>query len=256
MHILVSNDDGIDAKGLQALVAELANIARVTVVAPDGERSAQSQALTINQPLMVYEQNLGIAGLRAYRVGGTPADCVKLALGEIVQDDTPDLIVSGINHGPNLGTDILYSGTVGAAIEGLIYDIPAVAVSLVTWGGFEWDFSIAARYAAKIAPQMVADYQTTKRARLININVPNIPEGKLRGVAVTTMGVLRYENVFNKRTDPRGRVYYWMGGDITDDPSHPASDVEAVRAGKISITPLMVDLTDGSMLETLRKWEL
>ncbi|MEI6285176.1 MAG: 5'/3'-nucleotidase SurE [Bacillota bacterium] len=256
MHILVSNDDGINAKGIRILVEELAKIARVTVVAPDGERSAQSQALTINKPLMIHEQDMNILNVKAYRVDGTPADCVKLALGEIMQNDLPDLVVTGINHGPNLGTDILYSGTVGAAIEGLTYDLPALAVSLVTWGGYEWDFTVAARYAAKIAPQLVADYRLTKRARLININVPNLPEDKLRGSVVTTMGVLRYENIFERRTDPRGRVYYWMGGDITDDAAHPTSDVEAVRAGKISLTPLMIDFTDYSMMDVIRKWEI
>jgi len=256
MHFLVSNDDGINAKGIKELVAELAKIARVTVVAPDGERSAQSQALTINQPLMVHEQDWKIAEVRAFRVVGTPADCVKLALGEILRDDLPDMIITGINHGPNLGTDILYSGTVGAAIEGLTYDLPAIAVSLVTWGGYEWDFSIAARYTAKIAPQLLAEFRATKRARLVNINVPNLPEDKLRGAVVTTMGVIRYENIFERRIDPRGRVYYWMGGDITEDAAHPASDVEAVRAGKISLTPLMIDFTDYSMMEIIRKWDL
>ncbi|MFA6074437.1 MAG: 5'/3'-nucleotidase SurE [Negativicutes bacterium] len=256
MHILVSNDDGINAKGIRALVEELAKIARITVVAPDGERSAQSQALTINQPLMIHEQDLIIANVTAYRVEGTPADCVKLALGEILLNDIPDLIITGINHGPNLGTDILYSGTVGAAIEGLTCELPAIAVSLVTWGGYEWDFSVAARYAARIAPQLVANHRSTKRARLININVPNIPEEKLRGAVVTTMGVLRYENVFERRTDPRGRVYYWMGGAITDDAAHPTSDVEAIRAGKISLTPLMIDFTDYSMTDVIRKWDI
>ena len=256
MHILISNDDGIQAKGIQELIREIAKIARVTVVAPDGERSAQSQALTINRPLMVHEVDLKIDNVTAYSVGGTPADCVKLALEEILASDTPDLVVTGINHGPNLGTDILYSGTVGAAIEGLMFGVPAIAMSLVTWGGQEWDFGAAAKIAAFFAPQHIAACKKDKTARLININVPNLPNESLRGVAITHMGVLKYENIFERRTDPRGRVYYWMGGDIAEDECHAASDVEAVRAGKISITPLMVDLTDYKSLAAIAEWDL
>lgn len=251
MRILLTNDDGIDAAGIQVLWQELLEIADVVVVAPDAERSAASQAITVHSPIRVDKYCTADSRLCGWRIGGTPADCVKIALETLV-NEKPDFVVSGINHGPNLGTDVLYSGTVSAAIEGSLHGIPAVAVSLDSWSPS--DFKPAAKFTAKLLQDI---FQRSLPANtLLNVNVPALPTAQLNGVAITKLGVRQYANIFEPRLDPRGRTYYWMGGEIVENLNDADSDIVAVSNSKISVTPIHFDLTNYNIMEILKTWNL
>ncbi len=250
MQILITNDDGITAPGLQMLEQELSQIAEIVVVAPESERSAMSQAITVHNPIRVQKFDMQNAK-HAWQISGTPTDCVKLAV-EALLPKPPDVIVSGINRGPNLGTDVLYSGTVSAAMEGILYGIPSIAVSLDTWEDFS--YQPAARFVCKLILSMQKNQYPP--ATLLNINVPALPDQEIGGYVITKMGNRQYKNVFEKRLDPRGRAYYWMGGNTIDCENDPDSDVAVVRDGKISVTPIHFDLTNHNILNILRKWEL
>jgi 5'-nucleotidase len=248
MLILVSNDDGVDAEGLAALAAALEPLGRVVVVAPDRERSAVGHALTLHRPLRLSE-------LRPdwYAVDGTPTDCVHLGVHGVL-DRLPDLLVAGINHGPNLGDDVTYSGTVGVALEGALFGIPSLAVSLVARSDFQ--FGPAAEVACGLA-RRVADEGLPPGTRL-NINVPNVASSdELRGIRMTRQGRRRFGSGVEHKTDPRGRSYYWIGGDelgyVEED---EGSDVEAVAHNQVSVTPVRTDLTDHGFLDVLRGWRL
>ena len=242
MRILISNDDGIHAEGITELRKTLEELAEIYVVAPDRERSACGHKITMHRPLRVKEITYGPRS-RGWSVDGTPADCVKLAL-EALLPEPPDLVVSGINYGPNLGTDVLYSGTVSAAIEGSINSIPSIAVSLAS---YEYrDFSHACRLMKKLVQNSAKEIPP---GTLLNIN---LPPGPPLGTRVTRLGNRRYVNVFDRRIDPRGRVYYWMAGEPLDiDQDDPGTDVGAVMEGFASITPIHFDLTDYKMMDQL-----
>ncbi|QDR80640.1 5'/3'-nucleotidase SurE [Sporomusa termitida] len=252
MHILLTNDDGINAPGIKALWLELSQIARITVVAPDSEKSASSQAITVHHPIWVDTHCIDTPAICAWRVGGTPTDCVKVALEALLTDDRPDIIVSGINHGSNLGTDILYSGTVSAAIEGALHGLPAIAMSLDSWQPF--DFMPAAKMARKIVEKMVT--KCLPPNTLLNVNVPALKEEQFKGIAVTKLGVRSYENTFERRQDPRGRIYYWMSGKVSESENDPDTDIIAVKNGRVSITPIHFDLTNYGIIKAMETWEL
>lgn len=252
MRILLTNDDGIGAPGIQALWKALAEVGEVTVVAPTSERSAMSHAITVHHPIRVDKYCIDHPHICGWRIDGTPTDCVKIAV-EALLDDTPDIIVSGINHGPNLGTDVLYSGTVSAAIEGSMYGLPAVAISLNSWKSH--DFSAAAAFAPRIVAA-VLENGTLPPQTLLNVNVPAIPAEEIQGVKITKLGVVQYANIFERRFDPRGRTYYWMGGNTVDSDNSPDSDVTAVKEGFISVTPIHFDLTNYPLIHTLKNWRL
>jgi len=238
MRILISNDDGINAKGINQLRKSLEEYAEmeIFVVAPDRERSATGHKITMHRPLRVKEQFYPGANSKGWAVDGTPSDCVKLGL-EALLPVSPDLVISGINLGPNLGTDVLYSGTVSAAIEGIINDIPSIAISLASY--HYQDFTYSCDFIKKLVTSLG---KKLKRNTLLNINVP---PGKPRGIKVTRLGNRRYVNVFYKRTDPRGGTYFWMAGEPLDvDGDDPDTDVWAVKEGFISITPVHYDLTN------------
>ncbi|SFR06400.1 5'/3'-nucleotidase SurE [Desulfoscipio geothermicus] len=249
MRILLSNDDGIHAPGLAALRWALAPLGEVHVVAPDRERSGTGHGITVHKPLRPKQVKF-TDGTFGWAVDGTPADCVKLAI-EALLPQAPDIVVSGINHGPNLGTDVLYSGTVSAAIEGIINGFPAVAISLASYES--GDFKYAAAFAGLIIPGLMKG-NNTRECNLVNINVP---PGKPRGIKVTRLGNRRYVNIFHKRVDPRGRTYYWMAGEPEDSvPENPAVeadvDVEAIKNKYVSVTPLHFDLTDFQAIHYLQ----
>ncbi len=252
MHILLTNDDGIHAPGIKALWLELSQIARITVVAPDSEKSASSQAITVHHPIWVDKHCIDTPAICAWRVGGTPTDCVKVALEALLTDDRPDIIVSGINQGSNLGTDVLYSGTVSAAIEGALHGLPAVAMSLDSWQQF--DFMPAAKVARKIVEKMVT--KCLPPNTLLNVNVPALQAEQLQGIAITKLGVRSYENTFERRQDPRGRTYYWMSGKVSESENDPDTDIVAVKKGQVSITPIHFDLTNYGIIKSLETWEL
>lgn len=252
MRILVTNDDGINAPGIQALWKSLAEIAEVTVVAPASEHSAMSQAITVHHPIRVDEYCIDNPKICGWRIGGTPTDCVKIAV-EALLDTPPDIVVSGINHGPNLGTDVLYSGTVSAAIEGSMHGLPAIAISLNSWKSH--DFAAAAAFAKRLVPKVLEKGPLPPQT-LLNVNVPAVPEDQIKGVKITRLGVIEYTNIFERRFDPRGRTYYWMGGNIIDSENSKDSDVAAVKAGYISVTPVHFDLTSYQLINSLRDWQL
>jgi 5'-nucleotidase len=252
LRLLLTNDDGINAPGIKALWEELAEIAEIHVVAPDSERSATSQAITVHQPIRVDTYPIDHTRIAAWRISGTPTDCVKIAI-EALLPDRPDIVVSGINQGPNLGTDVLYSGTVSAAIEGALHNIPSVAVSLDSWES--GDFKPAAQFTRNIVQKLLQN--PLPPHTLLNINVPVAQDKpEMADVAITKLGVREYDNTFDRRKDPRGRTYYWMGGKVIDSDNDSDTDVAALKAGKISVTPIHFDLTNYSIMGMLKKWNL
>lgn len=239
MIILLSNDDGIQSEGLMALEESIAEVGEIYTVAPDRAQSSMSHALTLHRPLRVHE-----LGPRRLSVDGTPVDCVKLALSGLLPV-RPNLVISGINKGPNLGDDIIYSGTVSAAIEGALLGIPAIAVSLVTFKDF--DFRAAAEFTATLV-QRIAE-QGIPPKTLLNVNVPPVAKSELKGWRVTRMGKRHYSETIVERVDPRGVKYYWIGGDDLGFANDEGTDCYAVHEGYVSVTPLQVDLTDYKLLQ-------
>jgi len=250
LHVLISNDDGIDAPGIYALTQEVRKIARVTVVAPDKQQSAVGHAITMNYPLRAipFRKNNDFFG---YAVEGTPADAVKLGVRFLLKQK-PDLLLSGINHGSNTAINIIYSGTVSAATEGTILGIPSVAVSLTTYE--EADFSFAARLAARLA-LVVAD-RGLPEGTLLNVNVPAIPYERIRGIRLTKQGTSKWDDTFDVRRDPANREYFWLKGRLNVTDTDPDADQIAVQSGFVSITPIHYDLTDRKMLEEMGSWGL
>lgn len=256
MRLLIGNDDGIFAQGIQALANALHRAGHgVTVVCPDRERSATGHGLTLHDPIRAEEvTGMFDPGVRAWACSGTPSDCIKLGLGALL-DEPPDWVLSGINHGPNLGTDILYSGTVSAAMEGLLEGIPSIALSLADFASR--DFSVAARTACELIEEMTET--PPERPTLFNVNIPAIAAEAIAGRQVTRLGYRRYFDEFEKRLDPRGRTYYWLGGELleevnpeeiyppTDQPL--PTDVQAIRDRYITLTPLHFNLTDLAALD-------
>jgi 5'-nucleotidase len=259
MRILVTNDDGVHAEGLMAAKQALDAVGEVAVVAPDRPRSACGHSITLHKPLRVSQVTLS-DGTTAYTTSGTPSDCVTLALLDLMRDAPPELVVSGINHGPNLGWDVTYSGTVSAAMEGAILGMQAFSVS-VAWRLQRMveeeegpappiDFTHAARFAAKLARALAE--RPLPAYSLLNVNVPPRPPV---GVEVTRQGIRRYPGKVERRLDPMGRAYYWLGGDDPEDQMEEGSDVKAIADGKISVTPIQLDLTDYPLLKELSKWQ-
>ncbi len=252
MRVLLTNDDGIFADGLQELSKAIQKIAAVYVVAPDRERSAVGHAITMHHPLRAERVKLfHNPNLPAWAVNGTPSDCVKLAI-EAILPDRPDMVISGINRGANLGTDVLYSGTVSAAIEAILSGIPSIAVSLTEVD--DPDYRTAAEFAAKLIRQ-VAD-KGLPSDTLLNVNVPCLTRNQLEGVEITRLGMTRYNNEFEQRVDPRGRSYYWMVGEVIELDEGSGSDLSAVRQKKISITPIHFDFTNYNLIEKLKNWSI
>ncbi|MDI6893309.1 MAG: 5'/3'-nucleotidase SurE [Bacillota bacterium] len=253
MLILLTNDDGIFAPGLRALreAWEQQEDCEVYVVAPAEERSASGHAITLFRPLMVEEVVFPGSLVKGWSVGGTPADAVKLAVGAVLPRP-PDLVISGVNRGPNLGSDVFYSGTVSAAIEGTILGIPSLAVSLAAYE--DGDYGLAARFSRYLAREALR--RGWPAGVLLNVNVPPLEPYEIAGVAVTRLGVRHYRNIFDRRVDPRGRVYYWLTGEAVDGEEPEDSDVMALRQNLISVTPVHLDLTHHDMVKTMRAWDL
>jgi 5'-nucleotidase len=238
MLILLSNDDGIQCEGLLALEQSLAALGEIYTVAPDRAQSSMSHALTLHRPLRARS-----VGPRRLSVDGTPVDCVKLALTGLLPAK-PDLVVSGINTGPNLGDDIIYSGTVSAAIEGTLLGLPAIAVSLATFENFH--FEAAAEFTAELVTRI--QQSRLPRGTLLNVNVPPLAKDQMKGWKLTRMGKRHYSETIVERIDPRGGKYYWIGGDDLGFTHDDGTDCMAVHEGFISVTPLQVDLTNYKFL--------
>lgn len=249
-HILVTNDDGIHAPGLLALKDACAEIGDVTVLAPSHNWSASGHVKTMHKPLRVDRVELA-DGTEALSTSGAPSDAVALAFLGVVERDI-DLVVSGVNRGANLGHDVTYSGTVTAAMEAAISDVPAIAVSLNTRE--QADFEPAAQFTASLAGQTLQ--RGLPEGILLNVNVPNLPADAIKGVRVTRMGLRIYRDELLKRLDPRGRPYYWIGGPEPTGVEEEGTDIWAVANGYISVTPVQLDLTAHDMLESLKDREL
>lgn len=252
VKILLTNDDGAFADGIQALRREIVKIdgAEVFLVAPDRERSASGHAITVHRPLHVEE--LGFPeGAGAWSVTGTPADCVKLAL-EALLPGKPDLVISGINRGPNLGTDVFYSGTVSAAIEATFAGIPSMAVSVAAYDYV--DYSLAASFSRWMTRRILSG--GLPRGTLLNVNVPATDEEHLAGVDICKLGVRLYKDVFDRRVDPRGKVYYWLAGDLQELENDSDTDVVALQQNMIAVTPIQLDLTNHALVSELKSWNL
>ncbi|MBE9199295.1 MULTISPECIES: 5'/3'-nucleotidase SurE [unclassified Nodularia (in: cyanobacteria)] len=261
MKLLISNDDGISALGIRTLADTLAAAGHdVTVVCPDRERSATGHGLTMHQPIRAEViESVFHPAVNAWACDGTPSDCVKLALWALL-DSPPDLVLSGINQGANLGTEILYSGTVSAAMEGIIEGIPSIAFSLTSHTSK--DFRPAAKFAQILVEKLAV--QPLPELMLLNVNVPAVNWEKIAGVTFTRQGVRRYVDVFDKRVDPRGKIYYWLTGEILEEVEPPPGlnisdnvpiDVHVTRNNYISITPLQYNLTYAKGLDNLSNWE-
>ncbi len=242
MNILLSNDDGIHANGIRALSEKLSADYDIYIIAPNQERSAAGHSITLNSPLRVEEVDAQYGAVRAWAVSGTPGDCVKIGVSAILSDnEKPDLIVSGINHGPNLGHDIIYSGTVSCAIEGAMMNIPSIAVSLNLFKPSLDDLNFSAEFVSSLIPKL--DKFNFPEKSILNINIPGIAKDDITGVAVTEMGGRMFTDNYEKRIDPRGKVYYWMAGKLFTDKDNENTDITAIRQNKISISPLTFNLT-------------
>lgn len=244
MRILVSNDDGYRARGIEVLAAALAEIAGVTVVAPDRNRSGASNSLTLESPLRVRRETDSV-----YSVNGTPTDCVHLAITGLLDHD-PDMVVSGINHGANLGDDVLYSGTVAAAMEGRFLGLPALALSLV--GDPARNFETGARVACELVTRL--NSSALPADTILNVNVPDLPYDQLRGYRATRLGHRHRAESAHKAKDPRNRTIYWIGPAGPEQDAGPGTDFEAVNTGYVSVTPLQVDLTRYVAIDQVASW--
>lgn len=250
-RILLCNDDGITAPGIQALAAALDGLGDLYVVAPESEQSAVGHAITVRDPVRAHEVDFdGPSGpIPAWAVSGTPTDSVKLACHELL-DERPDLVVSGINHGPNTAVNVLYSGTVSAATEASILGIDAVAVSLCDWSAE--DFTGAKRWSRRIVQSVLRSGLPS--GVLLNVNVPARPADELEGVAVTRQARSKWEEGFDARIDPAERPYYWLSGTFVDLDNGQRTDTSAVEQGYVSVTPIQHDMTAHSALDDLRDW--
>ncbi len=247
VKILLSNDDGYRAEGLRSLKEALAGVAPLTVVAPDRNRSGASHSLTLDVPLRVQQAEPDTW----YVINGTPTDCVHLAITGLF-DHEFDMVVSGVNDGANLGDDVLYSGTVAAAIEGRTLGLPTIAVSLVPDNGAEPHFATAARVARELVLRLVE--KPLHRSMILNVNVPDLPYEQLRGIEVTRLGNRHRAEAAVRGRDPRGREIYWVGAAGPGEDAGPGTDFHAVASGRVSVTPLQVDLTRHAALGELRDW--
>lgn len=244
MKILVSNDDGVNAPGIKALVKELENIAKIDTVAPDRNRSAASNSLTLMRPLRVNQLDNG-----AYSVQGTPTDCVHLAVTGFI-NPKPDMVVSGINDGANLGDDILYSGTVAAAMEGRFLGLPAIALSMV--GEKVKHFETGAIVARKLVTKL--KHMPLPSSTILNVNIPDLPYEQIKGYEITRLGSRHCSEPLVEQLDPRGHKMYWVGPPGQEQDAGQGTDFNAINRGFVSITPLQLDMTHYEMFSHLSEW--
>lgn len=249
MKILISNDDGVFSEGIDILEKAMSKYGETTIVAPHSDQSGMSHALTLNRPLRIEK-----LGNSRYSVDGTPADCVHFAIQDLYPDRKPDLIISGINHGANLGEDVWYSGTVGAAIEGALMGIPSMAISLVPVQRADLYFKPVISFLDQDFSRLLE--LSSKNARVIyNINVPSIDTDRIEQIEFTKLGSRRYKSTLVRNTDPRGKIYFWIGGEKIDFDQVEGTDSNAIRKQSITISPIHMNITDSQHLEVMKKWE-
>jgi 5'-nucleotidase len=249
--ILVTNDDGADSPGLAALARALKAVDDVCIIAPNRNWTAAGHTKTLDRPLRVAKINLPGTRLAAFSSDGSPSDCVALGMLGLLPE-RPRLVVSGINTGPNMGSDITYSGTVSAAMEAVVSGVPGIAVSLADY--YQWEFGYAANFAARLARRVLKE--GIGNDVLLNVNVPPLTRRKIKGVQITSLGHREYRDELITRKDPFGRDYYWIGGGPPGGAGEPGTDLHAVAAGFVSITPIQIDLTHRALIEKLTGWHL
>lgn len=250
MKILITNDDGILAPGILSLKKAIESFAKTIVVAPEREQSASSHSLTLHKPLRINKINIQRQFL-GYTVNGTPSDCVVLAVKEIL-GEKPDLVVSGINRGGNLGGDVTYSGTVSAAMEGTVLGINSFSISVTSQKATNFEF--AAWFALHLAK--VLKGKRLPRWTFLNINIPNLKKEEIEGIEITSQSTQHYKANIEKRVDLKGREYYWIGGYMPYNDVKPGTDLYAIKNKRVSITPIQLDLTNYKYLEEIKKWNL
>lgn len=251
MNILITNDDGIQADGIIDLAKAIKEIANVYVVAPDTQRSATGHAITIHNPIMIKEEYID-DNIKAYSISGTPADCVKLGIESIFKDVNIDLVLSGINNGANLGTDVIYSGTVSAAIEGLIQNKPAIAISYSSFKVSNEEYITASKHVVNLVNNIKNNMHIFDDC-ILNVN---IPDRDIKGFKITKLGIRKYENDIEERQSPHGKRYVWIGGKIKEIIQEENSDISAIENGYISITPINIDMTNMNKIEILKNIDL
>lgn len=242
--ILITNDDGFLSPALEALSSAMEALGEVWVYAPDSEKSAVGHGISLNHPLRVYEVRE-----RYFHIDGTPADCVLLAVRKLLAR-RPDIVMSGINTGPNLGDDVTYSGTVAGAYEGMLQGIPSIAISNASYAATRYDqiALVGAKLASNILEHGLPEHT------MLNVNVPELPLDELNGYAITRQGLREYGDDIHHREDPRGKSYYWIGGFRPEQHAHPGTDFEAIEQNKVSITPLQRDKTNHATIDELKDW--
>ncbi len=249
MKIVITNDDGIEAEGIKCLPKAISKLGDVYVVAPKTPQSAGSHSTTLHKPLRIAEYSLNLGEKKAMSVSGSPADCVLLAVDVLVKGKV-DLVISGINEGPNIGSDVIYSGTVAGAREGSLNGIPSIAISLAAYKDLNFDA------AGKFAYLFVKTVLEKKISNIyFNINIPNIPEQEIKGVKFVKQGNRSYKDRVFKGKDPFGKTYYWIGGTVVEN-NEKNTDNEAVKNGFIAVTPMSTDMTDYSALKEIKKWKI
>ena len=245
MNILIANDDGIYADGIIELAKSISKIANVYVVAPESQRSATGHAITIHSPIMVHKIDMG-ENIKSYAISGTPADCVKVGIEGLCKDINIDLVLSGINNGSNLGTDVIYSGTVSAALEGFILNKPSIAISYDEVNVKREIYKDASKYVVNLV-ENIKDKLDLLNDCILNVNIPNT---KIKGSKITKLGQRNYDNAMVEKINPFGQKYYWIGGKLMELDQDEDSDIACVKDGYISITPINIEMTN------LRKFEL
>lgn len=251
MNILITNDDGIYADGIIELAKSISDIANVYIVAPHNQRSATGHAITIHDPIIIKEEKI-LSEVISYSISGTPADCVKVGIESILKDIEIDLVLSGINNGANLGTDVIYSGTVSAAIEGLIQKKPSIAISYDGFDVSKDSYKKASTYIKDIIRNL-EDKMDIFKDCILNINVPN---NNIKGYKVTKLGIREYDNAIEERVSPHGKKYVWIGGQVRKLEQEKDSDIKAIEDGYISITPVNIDMTNYKKVEMLNNIKL
>ena len=245
MNILITNDDGIYADGIIELAKAISKIANVYVVAPESQKSATGHAITIHNPIMVHKIDMG-ENIKSYAISGTPADCVKVGIEGLFKDINIDLVLSGINNGSNLGTDVIYSGTVSAALEGFILNKPSIAISYDEVNVKREIYKDASKYVVNLV-ENIKDKLDLLNDCILNVNIPNT---KIKGSKITKLGQRNYDNAMVEKINPFGQKYYWIGGKLMELDQDEDSDIACVKDGYISITPINIEMTN------LRKFEL
>ena len=249
--ILITNDDGYNSKGIKALINSVKNLGKILIIAPDSPQSGMGHAISVNKPIRCYKTNF-FGSVEAYCCTGTPVDCIKMGL-YLLKDKKPDLILSGINHGSNVSTNILYSGTMSAAVEGALSGIPSVGYSLTDYSE-NADFQYSEKIVQIISKKVIKE--GLKKGTCLNVNIPNIKENQIKGIKVCRQGRAFWDDTFDHRKDPLGKDYYWLTGSFSSKEQAIDTDINYLENNYVTIVPTQFDMTCHDSVDELKKWKL